>query len=75
MPKDDDVAKDIATHILYEEVSRLQENPHLLLAPGNEALLQGVLQLVKELSSALGKVSLGVAGSDKPGLVELLLKR
>ena len=72
MPKDDDLAKDIATHLLHEEVLCLQDQAVTLMEPGNETLLEGKLQLVKELARVLHKHTLGGSGT---GLIELLLKR
>jgi len=68
MPKDDDVAKELATSILNDKVVLLQERASFLMEPRNECLLEGVLQLVKELSQVLNKVH-------QQGLVELLIKR
>jgi len=44
------------------------------MAPGNQALLEGKLKLVRELVRVLDKVSVGGAGGGRTGLVPLLLR-
>ena len=56
-------------------MSSLRTQPELLMQPGNEALLEGKLRLVRELLRALDKPWIGGSSNGQPSLIELLLKR